>query len=120
MVVCARALAAPGRDQFEGKWTVEMSSEDSKVKPFEDTLVFKAGTLESAKLKKEGFKPTEYEADVRGGQIATFTANAKGSKGGTAKWTGTAAAGELSGTLAWTKADGTEVNYNFKGRRAEK
>ena len=114
------SAAAPGRDQFEGKWTVEMSSEDSKAKPFEDTLVFKAGMLESAKLKKEGFKETEYEADVRGGQIATFTANGKGGKGGAAKWTGTMAAGELTGTLVWTKADGMEVNYNFKGRRAEK
>jgi hypothetical protein len=118
--MAARVHAAPGRDQFDGKWTVELTSDDAKVKPIEDTLTFKAGKLESAKLKKEGFKEAEYEADVRGGQVQTFTASAKGTKGGTAKWTGTAAAGELTGTLVWTKADGTEATYNYKGKRAEK
>ena len=122
MAILARGAGAapPARDQFDGKWVVEMTSDDAKVKPFEDTLTFKAGKLESAKLKKEGFKETEYEADVRGGQAATFTANAKGTKGGTAKWTGTVVVGEFSGTLVWTKADGTEVTYNYKGKREAK
>src|SRR5688572_18355807 len=117
-LVCGSvARAAPGRDQFDGKWAVEMTSDDAKTKPFEDMLTFKAGKLEAAKLKKEGFKETEYEADVRGGQAATCTASAKGTKGGTVKWTGTVVVGELSGTVVWTKADGGEVTYNFKGKR---
>src|SRR5688500_10798161 len=116
----SRAVAAPGGDQLTGKWVVEMSSDDAKTKPFEDTLTFKAGKLESAKLKKEGFKETEYEADVRGGQAATFAAKATGTKGGKAKGTGTAEVGELSGTVVWTKADGGEVTYNFKGKREAK
>jgi hypothetical protein len=112
------ARAVPGgRDAFEGKWAVEVTPEDGG-KAYKDTLIFKGQKLTSEKLKKEGFEEAEYEVDLRGGQIGTFTANAKSKTGGTAKWSGTAATGNLQGTLVLTKKDGSATNYTFTGAKA--
>jgi len=114
------ANAVPGtRDAFEGKWAIEVTPEDGG-KPYKDTLIFKNQKFTSEKLKKEGFADVEYEVDLRGGQIGTFTANAKSKNGSAAKWTGTAATGNLQGTLVLTKKDGSAVNYSFTGAKAEK
>lgn len=116
-----RALAVPGvKDAFEGKWAIEVTPEDGG-KPYRDTLIFKNQKLTSERLKKEGFEDAEYEVDLRGGQIGTFTATAKTKPaGGTAKWTGTAATGNLQGTLVVTHKDGKTMSASFTGARAEK
>jgi hypothetical protein len=113
------APAAAGRDQFDGKWTVTVTPDDGG-KPYEDTLTFKGGKFLSEKCKAHGFEEAEYDADVRGGQIATFTATAKSKREGSAKWTGTAAATQLQGTFKWTKADGSTADYSYTGARSEK
>lgn len=114
------AAAVPGtRDAFEGKWAVEVTPDDGG-KPYKDTLLFKNQKFTSEKLKKEGFEDVEYEVDLRGGQIGTFTVNAKSKNGATAKWSGTAATGNLQGTLVLTKKDGSTTNYNFTGAKADK
>jgi hypothetical protein len=116
-----RALAVPGaKDPFEGKWAIEVTPEDGG-KPYRDTIIFKGEKLTSERLKKEGFEDAPYEVDLRGGQIGTFTATAKTKPaGGTAKWTGTAATGNLQGTLAVAKKDGKTMTASFTGARAEK
>jgi hypothetical protein len=111
-------VGAVGRDQFDGKWAVTVTSDDGKT--YDDTLTFAGGKFISQKQKSMGFTETEYDADVRGGQAATFTATAKSKKEGSAKWTGTVAATEINGTLEWTKADGSVVNYTYRGSRGEK
>jgi hypothetical protein len=117
--VVSIALAA-GRDAFEGTWTITVTPADGG-KGYDDTLTFTKGTkLTSAFLKKHGFDETEYDPDTRGGQVQTFTATSTSKKEGTAKWTGTAAAGQLQGTLTWTKADGSVVEYSYTGTRAGK
>jgi hypothetical protein len=115
----APARAAKGRDAFEGKWTVTVTPEEGG-KPYEDTLTFAAGKFVSEGCKAHGFTEAEYEADVRGGQAQTFTATAKSKQEGSAKWTGTAAATEISGQFTWTKADGSTAGYSYKGTRAGK
>ena len=110
---------AAGRDVFEGTWTVTITPDDGG-KPYEDKLVFKTGKFTSEHGKKLGFDDCEYDADLRGGQIGTFTANAKSKKEGAAKWTGTLATGQIQGTMAWTKADGSVVNYTYTGEKKEK
>ena len=118
-VASGAALAIGGRDAFEGKWAVTVTPDDGG-KPYKDTLTFKGQKLVSEKLKKEGFEDAPYEVDLRGGQIGTFTATAKSKSGGSAKWTGTAATGNLQGTLALTKKDGSAATYMFSGAKAEK
>ena len=111
-------VGAAGRDQFDGKWAVAVTSDDGKT--YDDTLTFAGGKFISQKQKSLGFTEAQYDADVRGGQAATFTATAKSKKEGSAKWTGTVAATEINGTLEWTKADGSVVNYTYRGSRGEK
>jgi hypothetical protein len=120
LVALAPQTRAAGRDQFEGKWAIEVTPEDGG-KPYRDTIVFKNLKLTSEKLKKEGFEETEYEVDTRGAQIGTFTATAKTKpEGGEAKWSGTATLGNLKGTLVVTTKKGGTVNYNFTGAKADR
>jgi hypothetical protein len=117
-ILLSVSSTAHARDQFEGKWTITVTSDDGK--PHEDTLTFKTGKLTSQFAKTHGFSEAEYEADVRGGQSATFTATAKSKKEGTMKWTGTIAATSIQGTCTWTKADGSTESFSYSGMRAEK
>jgi hypothetical protein len=113
-VVALVARAAP-RDTFVGTWTVTITPTDGG-KPIEDTLTFtKGGKFSSAYFKPRGFEETDFDADTRGRQIQTFTANATSKKEGSTKWTGTAAAGQMQGTLSWTKGDGSVVEYSYMG-----
>ena len=107
--VSARAAA---RDAFVGDWKVTVTPTDGG-KPIEDTLTFtKGGKFSSAYFKARGFEETEFEADTRGRQIQTFTANATSKKEGKTKW-----AGQMQGTLTWTKGDGSVVEYTVTGAR---
>jgi hypothetical protein len=119
LLTAVRVCDAAGRDAFEGMWKVTVTPDDGG-KAYEDTLTFKNGKFTSENGKKHEFAETEYEGDFRGGQIGTFTATAKSKKEGSAKWTGTLAAGQIQGTLAWTKGDGSVVNYTYMGARKEK
>ena len=123
VMLCAVLLVgvcrAAGSDPFEGKWAVTVTPDDGG-KPYKDTLEFKGGKFISEGCKKHGFTEAEYEADVRRGQIATFTATAKSKTEGSAKWTGNGAATAIQGTFTWTKADGSTVSYAYTGERSEK
>jgi len=119
VVVLAGVCVAAGRDAFEGTWSVTVTP-DNGGKPYKDTLTFKNGKFTSEHGKKLGFDTADYEADFRGGQIGTFTATAKSKKEGAAKWTGTLATGQVQGTLAWTKGDGSVLNYTYMGTRNDK
>ena len=120
VLVSAQTTRAAGRDQFEGKWAIEVTPDDGG-KPYRDTIIFKNLKFSSEKLKKEGFEETEYEADTRGAQIGTFTATAKTKpEGGEAKWSGTATLGNLKGTLVVTTKKGGTVNYSFTGAQANR
>ena len=71
--------------------------------------------FKSTELLKKGFKETEYREDTQHGLVATFTAETKSDKEGTATWTGTATNTSIKGELEWKKKDGTTTKKNKKG-----
>ena len=87
--------------------------------PFDDVLTFKNGVFTSQSLAKKGFKPVQFDEDMRKFGPATFTANQRSDSGDTAKWTGTVAATSITGDLVWTKKDGTVLNYSYSGERSD-
>jgi hypothetical protein len=117
LIVAPCALA---KDILIGKWNITLTPDDSSKKEMKDTLNFTGGNFESETFKKQGFDATAYEEDTRGVQTIAFTVKPKSDKEGEMKWTGQAVANEISGELTWTKKDGSELKYTFKGTRAEK
>ena len=118
LIVAPRATA---KDVLLGKWKITLTPDDSNKKgEIQDTLNFTGGNFESETFKKQGFEATTYEEDTRGVQTIAFTVKPKSEKEGEMKWTGQAVASEISGELTWTKKDGSELKYTFKGTRAEK
>ena len=108
---------------FEGtKWKVTVTPDDqaanSGAKEFTTIVEFKGGKFTSTECAKAGFKAVEYKEEMSpGGFAASFTAEPKSDKEGTAKWRGDVTAGEMRGEMTRTKPDGTEVNYMIKGER---
>ena len=113
-----RALAGG----LEGKWKVKVEpDEDARKageKEFDDTLVFTATKFHSEACKGKGFGETNYDEDTRRFGPTAFTAEATSDKEGKAKWTGTVTATEITGELVWTKKDGTELHYSYKGSKS--
>jgi hypothetical protein len=108
-------------DPFEGtKWNVVVTPDPSapgNEKEFKDTLIFKGSMFRATECEKHGFKPVKYDDNTTRMGPATFTAEPTSDKEGKAKWTGTVAANQITGDMVWTKKDGTEVHYTFKGER---
>ena len=97
-------------------WNVTFTSD--REKEFKDVLLFKGDQLTSSAWKKKGFDSSQYDADTRGITVLTFNAESKSDKAGSLKWQGTISVQEISGEVVWTKKDGTEVRYAFKGTKA--
>jgi hypothetical protein len=118
MLVPARAAFA--RDPFEGKWDATVTPEGGG-KEIKDLFTFKGSQFTSREMEKKGFKATAYDGDTRGaGAVsATFKVTTKSTKPaeGTAEWTGTVTAVDMTGELKVTKPDGSVLNYTFKGTK---
>ena len=120
LLLAFTALPARAADPFEGKWKVTLTSEGANGKDLTDTLVFTRGDKFSAvEMKKRGFPEVTYESDTRRFGPATFKAEQTSPKEGKAKWEGTVAAVEISGTMVLTKKDGSTINYTFKGSKVQ-
>jgi hypothetical protein len=121
-VFAPRSLAHVLGDPFEGKWKVKVEpDEDSRKtgeKDYDDTFTFKANKFTSEACKKKGFGEVAYDEDTRRFGPATFTAESKSEKEGTAKWSGTVTVNEMTGELTITKKDGSTVHYTFKGSKS--
>jgi hypothetical protein len=121
--LCLLSCCAPAqaRDAFVGQWKVTITPDDDAArageKEYKDTLTFKGNQFKSKACEAHGFKQAEYEEDTRAGLIATFKATAKSEKEGKAVWTGTSTGQDITGEMTWTKSDGTELKYTFKGTR---
>jgi hypothetical protein len=115
--IAPRALASG----VEGKWKVKVEpDEDARKageKDYDDTLTITANKFVSEACKKHGFGETDYDEDSRRFGPATFTAEAKSDKEGVAKWSGTVTASEIQGEMTWTKKDGTQLHYTYKGSK---
>ena len=124
LIALSLTSGALARDIFENtKWKVtvepDMDAGGAGAKRFDDTLSFKGNKMASEALKKKGFEPGDYESDVRGGAMGTFKATLVSDKEGKAVWSGTVSATEMSGDLTWTKKDGTELKFTFKGSKED-
>ena len=121
LVLTICAIGFTMADPFEGtKWNVVMTPDPSapgNAKEFNDTIIFKGGMFRSTECEKKGFKPVQYDENVTRMGPATFTAEPESPKEGKAKWTGTVTANMITGEMVWTKKDGTEMHYTFKGER---
>jgi hypothetical protein len=121
LVVCVLAALVQARDAFVGTWKITVSPDEdairNKAKEFKDTVTFKGSQFESAELKQHGFPATTYEEDTRGGVAATFKCEMKSKTEGKAVWSGISTGVDIQGELTWTKADGTELKYTFKGEK---
>src|SRR5216110_2723332 len=87
LIGVSTARAVP-RDAFNGSWKVTLTPQDEArragEKEFKDTLVFKGSMFKSTELLKKGFKETQYQEDTQHGIVATFKAETKSDKEGTA------------------------------------
>ena len=121
LLLCSTALYA--RDAFVGTWKVVITpgadASGPDAKEIKDVFTFKGSKFESAEFKKKGFEPTTYNEDTRGGIMATFNVEIKSKEQGTTAWTGTSTGTELTGEVKWTKPDGTEALYTFKGTKQQ-
>ncbi len=115
--ITPRAIASG----VEGKWKVKVEPDEDARKAgehdYDDTLTITADKFVSEACKKHGFGATTYDEDSRRFGPATFTAEAKSDKDGTAKWSGTVTASEIQGEMTWTKKDGTQLHYTYKGSK---
>jgi hypothetical protein len=106
----------------EGKFKVKVEpDEDARkagAKEYDDTLTITASKFISEAGKKHGFGETSYDEDSTRFGPATFTAEATSDKEGKAKWSGTVTVNEITGEMTWTKKDGSELHYTFKGSKS--
>jgi hypothetical protein len=90
-------------------------------KEIKDVFTFKGSLFTSKEFEKRGFKASQYEEDTRGAgaNSASFKCTIKSTKPaeGTAEWSGTATAVDLTGDLKVTKADGTELRFTLQGTK---
>jgi hypothetical protein len=107
-------------DPFQGDWNASItpSGEDANTpgaRQFDDTLTFTPEKFSSKYLSGHGFTPADYTEDVRMYGPAKFTSTQNSDTEGKIDWQGTVDATELSGTMTWTKKDGTVIHYDFTG-----
>jgi hypothetical protein len=113
------------RQPFEGtQWKIVVTPEEDArqagAREYKDTLVFKGGKFTAEQQVKEGFEPVEYDEHTTGGPTASFTAEPRSEEQGTARWRGTITASEMRGEMAWTREDGSVLNYTFRGERVSR
>ncbi|HEV2295294.1 MAG TPA: hypothetical protein VGR35_15690 [Tepidisphaeraceae bacterium] len=96
----------------------EEARKAGEKKLIEDKITLKGSRFVSERWRKEyKFQAVEYEEDTRRGPIAKFTAKPQSKTGGKMEWTATVTGNVMKGEIAWTKADGTELNYTFEGEK---
>jgi hypothetical protein len=110
-------------DPFMGSWTVNLTptGDDANkpgVKAFAETFTFTGDTFSTKTMSAQGFGGAPYQEDVRAYGPATFTATQTSSTQGKLEWAGTTAGQDMTGTVVWTKPDGTVIHYDYTGNKA--
>jgi hypothetical protein len=98
---------------LDGKTFEGVLGEKGQTKSEAETVIFQAGKLHSNLCDPLGFGSGPYSTKASGGSVAV-EADTTSPKEGTMHWSGTIKAGHFEGTVLWTKADKTTVNYWFK------
>lgn len=117
LIVVTPAIAA---DAIEGTvWKIKLTATDGG-KDFADVLHFKGSLFTDDELAKKGFMPANIDENTTRFGPATFEVKAESKTDGSVKWNGSISADQMTGTLVWTKADGSTLNYSFTGERTSK
>ena len=128
LLVCSlgatQVLAATQRGPLDGtKWKIRgMPDETARrmgEKPSRDTLMFKEGHMTSTACVKYGFKASPYTAS-QSGTASSLNTEQVSPKHGTMTWAGQVQGEAITGTMVWTKTDGTRLQYTFEGRKARR
>ena len=105
------------------KWKIRgMPDEAAKrmgEKPSKDTLIFKEGNMTSTACVRYGFKASAYTASQSGTAWSVNTEQIS-PKYGKMTWTGQVNGEAITGTMVWTKTDGTRLHYAFEGTKARR
>ena len=88
-------------------------------KPSKDTLIFKQGNMTSTACVKYSFEASSYTA-TQAGTRWSFRTEQMSPKQGKTVWSGTVNGEAITGTMVWTKKDGTMLHYTFEGTKARK
>jgi hypothetical protein len=111
-------------DPLPGTWAINLTPNGTDgnipgVKAFDETLIFTTYQLTAKTLAAHGFGPGTYNEDTQPMGVAKFTCTQTSDTEGKIDWQGMTTTGQdLSGTLTWTKKDGTVVHYDFQGNKA--
>jgi hypothetical protein len=113
---------APGATALDGtRWQVKLTPDEAAAKlgekPFETTVSFAKGKVESSECVKVGFAASPYKMAAMD-EKWTFETTQTSEKNGSTQWKGTVTGDTVKGTMTWTKADGTLVHYTFEGKKA--
>src|ERR1700677_4415718 len=120
--VAASTRVMKACDPVMGYWTMNVTPtvDDANkpgVKQFNETFTFTGDTFSTKTMAAQGFGGAPYQEDVRAYGPATFTSTQTGSQG-KLEWAGTTTGQDMTGTLVWTKADGTVIHFDFQGNKA--
>lgn len=124
VVAFVLALGWPARadnavPDFAGLWAVQVTPDDATARAgkheFRDTLFFEEdGSFSAEAFGPMGFAPAHADAGATDG---SFTCTTENESQGTVVWSGTRTEDGVTGTMVWTKPDGTVCRYTFSGTR---
>lgn len=100
------------------QWSIKVTPDEAAMKRgekvFDDTLMFDSGKVSMSECVKYGFTASDYT--VTGKSDAwVFKTQQKSLKEGTTSWEGEVKGGRVTGSMIWTKLDGTILRYTFEG-----
>jgi len=115
--------AAMARDPFPGNWSITLTPSGTDgnlpgVKEIDEVLTFTSNDMSTKVLAQHGFGPAPYDEDTTGYGPATFKCTQTSDKEGKIVWQGTTTGQDMTGTMVWTKKDGSLVHYDFQGSKS--
>lgn len=111
------ARSDPVDARLHGLWQVTVVPNEDAARAgqqvFRDTLLFE----EDSSFTAEAFGPMGFApAAAESGSVEqSFSCTQQNDSQGTLTWSGTSSGRSISGTMTWTKPDGTVYQYSFSG-----
>jgi len=109
--------------QFDGVWKVTVTPDDTTAQDgkdeFRDQWLFEeSGDFTAEAFGPMGFAPAHYtETQVNGS--TTFGVSSDNDSQGSIVWSGTISGSRISGSMVWTKPDGSIARYTFDGTNSQ-
>jgi len=113
-----RAIKLGTGDPYPGTWNITLSPSDTGGKQFDEVLTFANNQLSAKVMATHGFGPAPYDEDIRGLGQSKFSCKQTSDTEGKIDWQGYTTGQDLTGTMTWTKKDGSVVHYDFTGSKS--